>query len=93
MVLNTQHVTIGQKLAKTVVLAIYLVLVWIGFRLSQITYMRLPLHSKTHQTSANRAICSEFDYFVAKFANLMCLDKFFFNISQLVNSSISQLVN
>ena len=28
MVLNTQHVTIGQKLAKTVVLAIYLVLVW-----------------------------------------------------------------
>ena len=48
---------------------------------------------------ANRAIISEFDYFVAKFANLVCLNKFFFDvsvnlsISQLVNLSISQLVN
>ena len=31
---------------------------------------------QTHQTSVNRAICSEFDFFVTKVTNLVCLDKF-----------------
>ena len=38
---------------------------------------------QTHQTSANHANLSKFDYFVAKLLNLVCLNKFFLNV--LVN--------
>ena len=43
---NTHHVTGGQKLANTMVVAIFLVLIWFdfGFELVQITYLTWQLN-------------------------------------------------
>ena len=45
MLFDTQHVTAGQRLATIMVLAILLVLVWLGFGLIQMTFLRPPLNS------------------------------------------------
>ena len=49
MVLNTQHVTIGQKLAKTMVLAIFLVIAWSGLDMVLVVLKILDVLAKTDQ--------------------------------------------
>ena len=66
MLFDTQLVTIGPKLVKTIVLAIFFGLgfVWFGFLLVHMPYLRPPLNFQGEEHAFRYKIC----HFTAKIA-------------------------